>query len=93
MAWYRNLYHCTDCGTSWEDEWSCCCDDECPVCGSGDWSPYESEDLTEVVEESGGVFVVLRSPDNADDRPDYAAIATFSSAELANRFVRDGELT
>ena len=49
MAWYRNFYHCTDCDTRWEDEWSCCCDDECPECGSRNWSPYESEDLTEII--------------------------------------------
>ena len=65
MAWYRNLYHCTDCGASWEDEWSCGCDDECPVCGSGDWSPYESEGLTEVIQPMGQEFVVLRSPHGA----------------------------
>jgi hypothetical protein len=21
MAWYRNHYHCGDCGTHWDDEW------------------------------------------------------------------------
>lgn len=50
MAWFLNHYHCDDCGADWEDEWSCCCDDECPVCGSGDWSPVESDDVTFVVE-------------------------------------------
>jgi hypothetical protein len=29
------------CGTTWTDEWSCACDDECPVCGAdieaSDW--------------------------------------------------------
>lgn len=50
MAWYRNHYHCGDCGTDWDDEWSCCCDDECPNCRSGDWSPVESDDLTFIVE-------------------------------------------
>ena len=93
MAWYRNFYNCTDCGTSWEDEWSCCCDDECPECGSGDWSPYESEDLTEVIEQRGEEFAVLRSPEDADDRPSYSVIAKFTSRALAERFVREGELT
>ena len=93
MAWYRNFYHCTDCGTSWEDEWSCCCDDECPECGSRNWSPYESEDLTEIICHTGTHFVVLRSLASADDRPDYSAIAKFSSAALAKRFIHDGELT
>lgn len=33
MAWYINHYHCDECDVSWDDEWSCCCDDECPECG------------------------------------------------------------
>lgn len=93
MAWYRNHYHCGDCGTYWEDEWSCCCDDECPNCGSSDWSPVESENLTEVIEATDRGFVVMRSPDNADDHPRYQPIAVFGSAALAERFVSDGELT
>lgn len=93
MAWYRNKYVCTDCGTGWVDEWSCCCDDECPNCGSGDWSPVESEDLTEVIEEVAGSFLVMRSPDTADDKPRYRAIARFTAHDLAARFLDDGELT
>lgn len=93
MAWYRNKYVCGDCNTGWVDEWSCCCDDECPNCGSGDWSPVESEDLTEVVEVTDRGFVVLRSPDHSDDKPRYAPVAQFASEELAMRFVTDGELT
>lgn len=93
MAWYLNHYHCGGCGTDWSDEWSCCCDDECPNCGSRNWSPHESEDLTEVIRESDGGFVVYRSPETAEHRPRYREIARFTSAELATRFVRDGELT
>lgn len=26
-------YHCSDCDVSWQSEWSCACDDECPKCG------------------------------------------------------------
>lgn len=33
---------CDPAGTFWEDEWSCQCDDECPVCGH-DLSPHHSE--------------------------------------------------
>jgi hypothetical protein len=58
MAWYRNFYHCTHCNTSWEDERSRCCDDECPNCGSRNRSPYASEDLTEIIARVGGAFVV-----------------------------------
>ena len=93
MAWYRNHYHCGDCGTDWEDEWSCCCDDECPNCGSGDWSPVESDDLTEVVFEVKDGFVVMQSPQTAEHKPRYAPVAKFPTRALAMRFVVDGELT
>jgi hypothetical protein len=93
MAWYRNKYVCGDCNTGWVDEWSCCCDDECPNCGSGDWSPVESEDLTEVVFDSGEEFVVMRSPDTAEHKPRYVPVATFPARQLAVRFIVDGEFT
>lgn len=93
MAWYLNHYHCGDCGTDWDDEWSCCCDDECPNCRSGDWSPVESEDLTEVARAEAGHVEVYRSPEDASDRPDYELIAIFDSAHAAERFIRDGEMT
>lgn len=31
MPWYRKHYACP-CGTEWEDEWDCLCDDRCPTC-------------------------------------------------------------
>ena len=31
---YLNRYRCDDCDVSWEDEWSCMCDDDCPRCGA-----------------------------------------------------------
>jgi hypothetical protein len=37
----RNTYECDECGTTWEDVWSCGCDDECPGCGA-DISPSVS---------------------------------------------------
>lgn len=93
MAWYLNHYHCGDCGTDWADEWSCGCDDECPNCGSGDWSPVESEDLTEIVEPAGRGFVVLRSPETAEHGPSYVQVAEFPTRELAVKYIVDGELT
>ena len=92
MAWYRNHYHCGDCGTDWEDEWSCCCDDECPECGSGDWSPVESEDLTEVAWRTPRGIVLMRSPASAEDRPDYEEVALFDTWLHAKRYVYAGEL-
>jgi hypothetical protein len=38
-------------------------------------SPYESDDLTEVVEQRDGKFVALRSPESAEHVPDYQEIA------------------
>jgi hypothetical protein len=43
---YINYYRCTDCNTEWQDEWSCQCDDECPICAVA-YSPYMSEDINE----------------------------------------------
>jgi len=93
MAWYRNHYHCGDCGTDWEDEWSCCCDDDCPDCGSRHWSPVDSEDLTEVLFEAKDGFIVMQSPDSAEHKPSYVPVGKFASRELAMRFIVDGELT
>jgi len=43
-AMFRNHYICPDDGEEWYDEWSCACDDECPVCGSA-IEPTDSEEL------------------------------------------------
>lgn len=93
MAWFVNHYRCGDCGETWDDEWSCMVDDDCPKCRSRHWTPLDSEDLTEVVEEIDGLFVVMRSPDGAGHRPNYKFIASFTTEQLAMRFVVDGELT
>ena len=82
--WFRNFYHCKDCDTSWEDEWSCCCDDECPNCGSRNWSPYESEDLSVVVEVEGSDFVVLHSPRSVEEHdPQYQIVARLPLLQVA----------
>ena len=41
---YRNHYRCP-CGTTWQDEWSCQCNDRCPECNK-EVEPHESEELT-----------------------------------------------
>ena len=45
ILWFRNAYECARCGERWEDEWSCMCDDRCPVCAT-EMTPYASEDLS-----------------------------------------------
>ena len=57
------------------------------------WSPYESEDFTEIVSVAADGFAVLRSSEDTDNRPAYGEVARFPSLELARRFVKDGELT
>lgn len=37
------IYEC-ECGSTWQDEWSCECDDECPTCGTY-VSPAKSEEI------------------------------------------------
>jgi hypothetical protein len=89
MAWFLNYYRCGRCHRGWADEWSCMCDDD-PHCGARHMSPYDSDDLTEVIEEIEGVFVVQRSPDTAEHSPAYTEIGRFESRERAQRFVEAG---
>jgi hypothetical protein len=80
MAWFRNYYRCEDCEREWSDEWSCTCDDDCPHCGARHMSPYESDDLTEIVEEQDGKLVALRSRDDAEDSPEYEEVTVLGDA-------------
>lgn len=43
---YRNRYICP-CGCSWEDIWSCQCDDRCPDCNTS-VTPHHSEEVKDV---------------------------------------------
>ena len=83
MAWFCNYYICERCDTPWTDEWSCTCDDDCPQCGSRHYSPFKSDDLTYVVEQDGERFIVLWSPETAEDDPDYCELESFATREAA----------
>lgn len=87
MAWFLNHYKCARCGRHWVDSWSCMCDDDCPHCGARHMSPGKSEDLTVLVEQEGEDFVVLRSPETAEDGPDYREVARFASLAQAEKFI------
>ena len=87
MAWFRNHYHCNKCGADWEDEWSCCCDDDCPECGSRHWSPLKSDDLTFLVEPEQGIFAVYVSPMCAEHSPEYELTAIALSADSAEAYI------
>jgi hypothetical protein len=51
-------------------------------------SPYDSHDLTEIIEKRGDAFVVLHSRDKAEHTPDYEEIAKFPTREAAAAYLR-----
>src|SRR5438552_16494504 len=87
MAWFLNFYGCARCKRRWTDEWSCMCDDDCPHCGARHMSPFQSEELTTLIEEEGKQFIVLWSPETAEHEPDYRELGRFPSREQALRFL------
>jgi hypothetical protein len=87
MAWFRNQYLCNACNCNWQDEWSATCDDDCPYCGTRHMAPYDSVDLTEIIEESNGKFLIYRSPASAEDSASYELIAACDSREAAAKFL------
>jgi hypothetical protein len=87
MAWFLNFYKCARCRRVWTDQWSCMCDDTCPYCGARDMSPYDSEELTTLIEVEGREFVVFWSPETAEHEPDYRELGRFSSREKALEFL------
>jgi hypothetical protein len=91
MAWFLNFYKCDECRRRWTDDWSCMCDDQCPYCRARDMTPYKSEDLTELIEHEGNEFVVLRSPDTAEHRPEYRELGRFPSRAKAEEFLAEYE--
>ncbi len=87
MAWFRNYYLCESCDSPWSSDWSCTCDDDCPRCGARHMSPFDGDDLTNVVRMQADAFLVLRSPDTAEERPAYQEIARFKCREHADEFI------
>jgi hypothetical protein len=45
-GWFENTYECSECGTTWTDEWSCTCNDRCPACNV-ETEPSSSIDLSQ----------------------------------------------
>ena len=87
MAWYRNYYQCARCDYEWSDDWSCMCDDDCPKCGARHMSPYESDDLSLVISEEDGKFIVLWSPETAEHDADYCKLGCFSARHEAEAYL------
>jgi hypothetical protein len=88
MAWFLNQYLCDECNREWQDEWSATCDDDCPYCGSRHMAPYDSIDLTEIIEEFKGKFMVYRSRDSAEDSADYELIGECNTRGAAEEFLK-----
>jgi hypothetical protein len=49
-------------------------------------SPFQSEDLTELIERQGDEFVAIRSPDSAEHDPDYREVGRFPTRAKAEEF-------
>ena len=83
MAWYLNRYECVECNVAWEDEWSCCCDDECPEC-KVDHTPFDSDDLSAYIEQPDpGTYQIYYSLPESSDTPDYSFFAEVKIKNLA----------
>jgi hypothetical protein len=54
-------------------------------------SPFDSQNLTEVVAQEGDVFVAFRSPDTAEHDPDYRELGRFPTREKAEEFLESVE--
>jgi Zn-finger nucleic acid-binding protein len=91
MAWFLNFYRCARCKRIWLDQWSCTCDDDCPHCGARHMSPFDSENLTELIEQDGNEFVAIRSPRSAEHDPNYREVGRFPTRETAEEFLASVE--
>jgi hypothetical protein len=49
-------------------------------------TPLDSDDLTQIIKEDQGEYVVLWSPETAEHTPDYQELGRFATRELAERF-------
>lgn len=55
-------------------------------------TPIRSEDLTDLIEQEGSEFVVVRSPDTAEHDPDYEEVGRFPTRAKAEEFLVSTEL-
>jgi hypothetical protein len=53
-------------------------------------SPYDSDDLSTVIEETNGEFVVLWSPETAEDEPSYRELGRFPTRAKARAWLATG---
>jgi hypothetical protein len=92
--WFRNKYRHEECGASWEDEYSCICNDKCPSCNA-EIEPEESDDLTVRVMENEeddryyGRWGVYLSPESAEYDPDYVRVKSFGRQADAETYAEE----
>jgi predicted nucleic acid-binding Zn-ribbon protein len=87
MAWFLNRYTCYRCAHDWTDQWSSVCDDDCPQCGARHTEPHTSDELTTVINQERGEFVVRWSPETAEHAPDYCELGRFKTRQQAIEFL------
>jgi hypothetical protein len=51
-------------------------------------SPYDSDDLTQIIEEREGQFLVYRSAASAEPYPNYERVAKFPTLKQAETYLR-----
>lgn len=51
-------------------------------------APWNSDDLTYVIDDRGHYLVVLKSPNEAEHYPDYREVIWFLSRDLAEAYIR-----
>ena len=56
-------------------------------------SPFDSENLSEIIEQDGKEFVAIRSPNSAEHDPDYRELGRFPTRENAEEFLASVEAT
>ena len=54
-------------------------------------SPFDSENLTEIIAPDGDAFIAIRSPDSAEHDPDYREFGRFPTREKAEEFLASVE--
>jgi hypothetical protein len=54
-------------------------------------SPFDSQNLTELVAQDGQEFIALRSPSSAEHDPDYIELGRFPTRKRAEEFLASVE--
>lgn len=50
-------------------------------------TPFDSQNLTKLILQEDNQFIALRSPDTAEDEPDYEELGRFPTRAAAEEFL------